>query len=149
MSRPKTHPNDAPAWCEIAHKRGARIHSASIGEVVLADDECVSVELNDFGDGNGETITLYHHYIGLPANHQTLGAAMNADQSRHLAALLATASDALEDRPHVAARHTFAVSPTPGGHHVWHCACGYVLVQDPRDTDTTAALLAHATGASR
>lgn len=41
--------------------------------------------------------------------------------------------------------HAFKVERTNGDHFVWTCACSYVVVQDPKDTEIIKVLIAHAT----
>lgn len=141
----KTHPHQQPAWCEIQHRPDWAIHSAAIGEVVMSDHESVSVEVNDFGDGNGPAVTM-HPWI-LPPADPNIGAVMNGDQSRELADLLADAGDILDGRT-VRARHAFTVERTRGDHFVWLCRCGHVIVQDP-GFNVLPELVEHATGGAR
>lgn len=87
MSAPTGH----PAWCTIRHAPGWPIHSALIGETVTAEDDSVSVELNDAGDGRGSHVSMATWTADNNAFIE-----FTATQAREVAGFLTAAADALE-----------------------------------------------------
>lgn len=129
---PPIRPDLHPMWCDEIHEQEAcDVHVGSVGVLTIADDTHVTTLLANAGPDGGlvATVTVVGK-VGDVSHDIPLDPAPKPGRRRRK-------------------QHAFTVERTQGDHFVWTCKCGFVHVQDPRDTDTQQTLTEHATGEPR